>query len=68
MLSAENPAAGKAIDGLHQAAEWSLLALVLAHIAAASSTRSTIAIASCAVCYRAKVGVERVTLGWQSGR
>jgi cytochrome b561 len=35
MLSAENPAAGKTIDGLHQAAEWSLLVLVLAHIAAA---------------------------------
>ena len=35
MLSAENPAAGKTIDGLHQAAEWSLLVLVLAHITAA---------------------------------
>jgi cytochrome b561 len=35
MLSAENTAAGKAIDGLHQAAEWTLLALVLVHVAAA---------------------------------
>lgn len=35
MLSAENSAAGKAIDGLHQAAEWTLLALVLVHVAAA---------------------------------
>jgi cytochrome b561 len=33
-----------------------------------SSTCSTIAIASSAACYRAKVGVERVTFGWQSGR
>lgn len=35
MLSPENAAAGKAIDGLHQAAEWSLLVLVAAHVAAA---------------------------------
>ena len=35
ILSAGNPAAGRSIDGLHQTAEWSLLALVLAHIAAA---------------------------------
>jgi len=35
MLSAENPAALKSIDGLHQAAEWSLLAIVAVHIAAA---------------------------------
>jgi cytochrome b561 len=35
MLSAGNPAAGKSIDGLHQAAEWSLLVLVIAHVAAA---------------------------------
>jgi cytochrome b561 len=28
MLSAENPTAGKAIDGLHQAAEWTLLVLI----------------------------------------
>jgi cytochrome b561 len=34
-FSAGNTAAGKTIDGLHQAAEWSLLVLVLAHIAAA---------------------------------
>jgi cytochrome b561 len=35
MLSPENAAAGKVIDGLHQAAEWSLLVLVAAHVAAA---------------------------------
>ena len=35
MLSAENPAAGKTIDGLHQAAEWTLLVLVTAHVLAA---------------------------------
>jgi cytochrome b561 len=35
MLSAENPAALKAIDGLHQAAEWTLLMLVTAHVLAA---------------------------------
>jgi cytochrome b561 len=35
MLSAGNAAAGKSIDGLHQAAEWTLLALVIAHVAAA---------------------------------
>ena len=35
MLSTENSSAGKAIDGLHQAAEWTLLVLVLAHVAAA---------------------------------
>jgi cytochrome b561 len=35
MLSAENPAAGKAVDGLHQAAEWTLLMLVTAHVLAA---------------------------------
>jgi cytochrome b561 len=35
MPSAGKPAAGRSIDGLHQAAEWSLLALVLTHIAAA---------------------------------
>ena len=34
-LSAGNAAAGKAIDGLHQAAEWSLLVLIAAHVAAA---------------------------------
>lgn len=35
MLSAENPGALKSIDGLHQAAEWSLLAVVAVHVAAA---------------------------------
>jgi cytochrome b561 len=35
MLSAKNPAALKSIDGLHQAAEWSLLAVVAVHVAAA---------------------------------
>jgi cytochrome b561 len=35
MLSAENPAALKSIDGLHQAAEWSLLAVIAVHVAAA---------------------------------
>jgi cytochrome b561 len=35
MLVTANPAGIKAIDGLHQAAEWTLLALVGFHIAAA---------------------------------
>jgi cytochrome b561 len=35
MLSTGNQAAGKSIDGLHQAAEWTLLLLVVAHVAAA---------------------------------
>ena len=35
MLSTGNPAAGRSIDGLHQAAEWLLLALIVAHVAAA---------------------------------
>lgn len=35
MLASDNAAAGKAIDGLHQAAEWSLLVLIGAHVAAA---------------------------------
>jgi cytochrome b561 len=35
MLSSDNPAAGKAIDGLRQAAEWSLLGLIAGHMAAA---------------------------------
>lgn len=35
MLSANNAAAGKAIDGLHQAAEWTLLVLIGAHVSAA---------------------------------
>jgi cytochrome b561 len=34
-MLAENAAAGKAIDGLHQAMEWTLLALIGIHIAAA---------------------------------
>lgn len=35
MLASDNAAAGKAIDGLHQAAEWTLLVLIGLHIAAA---------------------------------
>ncbi|MCC8978856.1 cytochrome b [Bradyrhizobium acaciae] len=35
MLASDNAAAGKAIDGLHQAAEWSLLVLIGIHIATA---------------------------------
>ena len=35
MLSAGNPAAGKMIDGWHQAMEWSLLVLVGLHVLAA---------------------------------
>ena len=35
MLASDNTAAGKAIDGLHQAAEWSLLVLIGIHVAAA---------------------------------
>ena len=35
MLSAGNPAAGKMIDGWHQAMEWSLLVLIGLHVAAA---------------------------------
>ena len=35
MLAVDNAAAGKAIDGLHQAAEWSLLVLIGVHVAAA---------------------------------
>lgn len=35
MLASDNADAGKAIDGLHQAAEWSLLVLVVVHVAAA---------------------------------
>jgi cytochrome b561 len=34
MLASENTAAGKVIDGLHQAMEWSLLAVVGLHVAA----------------------------------
>jgi cytochrome b561 len=35
MLSADNAAAGKAIDGLHQAMEWALLILIGLHVLAA---------------------------------
>jgi len=35
MLASDNAAAGRAIDGLHQAAEWSLLILIGIHVAAA---------------------------------
>ena len=35
MLASENAAAGKIIDGLHQAAEWTLLVLIGLHIATA---------------------------------
>ncbi len=35
MLASENPAAGKTIDGLHQAMEWTLLVVIGIHVAAA---------------------------------
>ncbi|KIZ37275.1 cytochrome b, partial [Rhodopseudomonas palustris] len=35
MLASGNPAYNRAIDGLHQAAEWTLLIVIGAHIAAA---------------------------------
>jgi cytochrome b561 len=35
MLASDNAAAGKAIDGLHQAMEWALLVLVGLHVLAA---------------------------------
>ena len=35
MLASDNAAAGKAIDGLHQAAEWTLLVVIGIHVAAA---------------------------------
>ena len=35
MLASDNEAAGKAIDGLHQAAEWTLLVVIGIHVAAA---------------------------------
>lgn len=35
MLASDNAAAGKAIDGLHQAAEWALLVVIGVHVAAA---------------------------------
>jgi len=35
MLASDNEAAGKAIDGLHQAMEWTLLVVIGLHVAAA---------------------------------
>jgi cytochrome b561 len=35
MLASENAAAGRAIDGLHQAAEWTLLVFIGVHVLAA---------------------------------
>jgi len=35
MLASDNAAAGKTIDGLHQATEWALLVLVGLHVLAA---------------------------------
>jgi cytochrome b561 len=35
MLASDNAAAGKAIDGLHQAMEWTLLVLIALHVASA---------------------------------
>jgi cytochrome b561 len=35
MLASDNAAAGKAIDGLHQAAEWTLLVFIGMHVIAA---------------------------------
>ena len=35
MLAAGNPAAGRTINGLHQAMEWALLAMIGIHVAAA---------------------------------
>jgi cytochrome b561 len=35
MLASENAAAGKAIDGLHQAMEWALLVVIGIHVASA---------------------------------
>jgi len=35
MLASDNPAAVKAIDGLHQAMEWALLVMIGLHVAAA---------------------------------
>ena len=35
MLAVENDAAGKTIDGLHQASEWALLVVIGIHVAAA---------------------------------
>ena len=35
MLASENSAAGKTIDGWHQALEWTLLVVIVVHVAAA---------------------------------
>jgi cytochrome b561 len=35
MLASDKAEAGKAIDGLHQAAEWALLVVIGLHVAAA---------------------------------
>jgi cytochrome b561 len=35
MLTSDNAAAGRAIDGLHQAMEWALLVMIGVHVAAA---------------------------------
>ncbi len=35
MLASDNAAAGKTIDGLHQAMEWKLLVVIGIHVAAA---------------------------------
>jgi cytochrome b561 len=35
MLASDNPAAVKAVDGLHQAMEWALLVMIGLHVAAA---------------------------------
>lgn len=39
MLASDNTAAGKAIDGLHQTMEWTLLVLIGLHVAAALAHR-----------------------------
>jgi cytochrome b561 len=39
MLASENAAAGKAIDGLHQAMEWALLVVIGIHVASALAHR-----------------------------
>ncbi len=39
MLASENAAAGKAFDGLHQAMEWTLLAVIGIHVAVAMVNR-----------------------------
>jgi cytochrome b561 len=39
MLASDNEAAGKAIDGLHQAMEWTLLVVIGLHVAAALAHR-----------------------------